>query len=49
MPLCFAGCIYIDLSEDKAFLDEDFCDFEHLNNFGAKKLTKILSDYAIEL
>lgn len=45
----FAGCIYIDLSEDKAFLDEDFCDFEHLNNFGAKKLTKILSDYATEL
>jgi hypothetical protein len=34
---------YVDLSNDKSFTENDFCDFEHLNANGAIKLTDILN------
>jgi hypothetical protein len=35
---------YINLLYDKRFSDNDFFDVNHLDEFGAKKLTKILND-----
>ena len=35
----------VDLSTEKTFEDNDFCDFEHLNYNGGVKLTSILSKY----
>ncbi len=35
---------YVNLTECEEFDPEDFCDFEHLNENGAHKLTSIISD-----
>jgi hypothetical protein len=35
---------YIDMHDDKRFGEDDFFDADHLDEFGAKKLTLILND-----
>ena len=40
----FTNVEFLDLGCDLRFTDDDFCDFEHLNNEGGVKLTSILSD-----
>ena len=39
LPEIFKNTRYINLLSDKSFIKEDFYDADHLNKFGAKKLT----------
>lgn len=39
----YENVIFLDLADDQRFADEDFCDFEHLSEQGAHKLTALLS------
>lgn len=36
---------YLDMESDPRFADDDFYDADHLNQYGAAKLTNILKDY----
>lgn len=42
----FSNVTFLNLLDDKRFVDEDFFDADHLNDIGAEKLTKILFEYA---
>lgn len=33
---------FIDLFDSKEFTDEDFYDYDHLNDYGAKKLAEVI-------
>lgn len=39
---------FLDLAIDERFVDEDFCDFEHLSFSGAKKMTEIIRKEFLE-
>lgn len=39
---------FVDLADDKRFLEDDFSDFEHLNESGGKKLTAILGEMLVQ-
>ncbi|MCI5873706.1 MAG: D-alanyl-lipoteichoic acid biosynthesis protein DltD [Clostridiales bacterium] len=43
----YKNVTFMDLACDERFDDEDFCDFEHLGQLGAVKLTKILNSCVI--
>jgi hypothetical protein len=38
----FDNCLYINLLENESFSESDFYDSDHLNEFGAKKLTLLI-------
>lgn len=40
----YNNVIFRDWAKDGAFLETDFCDFEHLNDRGAEKLTKMIAN-----
>lgn len=44
LPNIYKNTSYINLLSDKDFTKEDFYDADHLNKFGAMKLTKILEE-----
>ena len=44
LPTIYQNTSYINLLSDKDFIKEDFYDADHLNKFGAMKLTKILEE-----
>lgn len=41
-------CTFLDLYNSDKFLNSDFQDYDHLNLYGAKKLSKIIASYIIE-
>lgn len=45
----YSNVMFIDFSCDERFFDEDFCDFEHLNESGAVKLTRIIGERISEI
>jgi len=49
MLVSYNNCSFLDLSGDLVFNNDDFCDFEHLNGIGGKKLTKLISENVINI
>lgn len=45
----FEHCFYLNLLEDKLFVESDFKDGDHLNFIGAQKLSKQLNEYLISI
>lgn len=43
------GTLYLNLFDDKRFVEDDFFDADHLSDVGALKLSRILDDYLSEV
>ena len=41
----FDNVVYLNMLDDSRFVPDDFFDADHLNEFGAQKLTYILNDF----
>lgn len=44
LPPSFMGCRVLNFMEDSSFCDEDFVDCDHLNQTGARKLSRAVGD-----
>ena len=45
----YENTYYLNLLKDQRFIENDFGDSDHLNEFGAEKLSRILNDYCDSL
>ena len=43
----YDNTVWLNLLDDDRFVDDDFYDADHLNEYGAKKLSAILNDYIL--
>ena len=45
LEIQYSNVVFLDWLRHKAFTEDDFFDADHLNEYGAEKLTRMLDEY----